>query len=1793
VHTRNVFIRTLATLFFAALCYGAADATVSVNKAYAVGGVSVTSINVGEAAVVTVNIQNSDTATPVSITSIADDISTMGGTTVLDTAPGSYGNTAGAACTGGVVTVAGSVATLTGGTIPQAMSSLVPGECSFFFTVYGNKVGLGQNTIQSAQIIASAPNSGSITQPLQIVGVTPGVTKVTPSQTVLLNNPQNMTFRITNPATNVDLTNTGFTINANSGQVAQITGFSSTCAGLSTATVFPVSLNNSTVPIAFTGGDVPASGTCTVTLISNATANAVVNTTFPSGSITNDQGVTNTAAPSIQMTYTNGAPNMLKSFNPTYIQPTGNLPNDVSQLKITLQNVLSGTALTTAGVTDDLTAAGLVIYGTPNASDTCGGTLTAAAGTATIQLSGATIPANSTCTILVNVTGTVVSAHTNTIPAANFTSDQVTSAAGPATAVLNVTNTGGGIAMSKTANGVGNTSAGVNTPVLIALTFTSLAGGTFTGGTFSDTLPTVPVVMQAYVDLTHQPSSTNCGPLPAIVISNGAASVTGSNLAIPTGNGTCTVAFYVSFPNTTGFVRSVTNSATGANFTGSSGAVGAGPATAVINELPTLTVQNYVSSSIGLINQTQTAAAEILDPSGTTDTNWTAVFPLNAGKVQLAPNPNFTFTGCPAGLSAANITIGANRESFTVGQAPGTIPSISATCVIGYTIIDEGGATGTFTPGTPTYTSTLTGNTAVNGTGTNSATFSTSNINVSKVFVPTNQIHAGATATTTIGLTVNGVFGGTTPTQANGVTLTDTLPANLFFAPSPNVNFTGCQQTGQPAPSYAIVAAPAAITFSNISLLTTGALPTTCTIDFDVTSSVLGNPANSIGAGSITSTSGITNASGVTASLTVLAGVELTKSFYPSASFAIGSTTYVRFEITNTESTSVLTDGSLTDNMPAQLTLASLTLGPAQPGETSCQGNITGTVGASTFVVNNLHVPAYVAPSPGQCVVYVPVQAATTAAPGAVSNTIGGAPGSGLLFPIEHLQNINSATSSTTLTPAPNLTLAKAFAPATIAVGGTSTLTITLNNTAAGAAPLSGIAFTDAMLPSNVTVAATPNASTTCGAGVVTAVAGANKVSLAGGSVGANVSCTVTVSVTSATAGIWIDSIPASRVTTVQGATNSNVATATLNVGNTSGVGIGKSFAPVNIPPNGTSVLTITLSNTGSSAVALSAVDVSDALPANITVASTPNASTTCAGGMVTAAAGATSVALAGAALAANASCTIAVSVAGSIVNTYTNTIPAGALTSAQGATNGAPASAQLTIGQPTLVVVKSSNPSGSSVSPGETIAYTVAISNTGTQALTNAHIADTLTNATLVPGSVTLNGASAADAIVSGGATFGSIPVGATDTIIYDAVVNLGAATGSLVTNTAQALGDQPCSGGSCTGTAAPNSVAPPILTAAKLIDGQQSESVVAGQTVTYTIAVANTGPSPAIGATLTDTLPAGVTANLGSVTLNGAGVAGATLSGQLLTVPLASVAAGTTSTVAFKATIAATAGAAANTASVSARGILSAVQSNVAMAHQVPPVIAVTKTAAQRVASVGDRVDFAITVASPNGVVYGGTTIVDTLPSYEAFASGTARVNGKPQEPTVHGHVLTWTEAGLTTPITITYATVILPGAPANGSLTNTVNVAAVAPGGGGYGRGSASAAVRIIGSNLGSCYPITGRVYLDAKGSGHFQDPDLGVPGVHIYIDDGENVATDAYGRYDFPCVPPGMHALRLDATTLPMGLILYDDRNIDSEKSSRRLVHHIYDTMIIEDINFAVTGRPVTPIANPEAGRTTGH
>lgn len=116
------------------------------------------------------------------------------------------------------------------------------------------------------------------------------------------------------------------------------------------------------------------------------------------------------------------------------------------------------------------------------------------------------------------------------------------------------------------------------------------------------------------------------------------------------------------------------------------------------------------------------------------------------------------------------------------------------------------------------------------------------------------------------------------------------------------------------------------------------------------------------------------------------------------------------------------------------------------------------------------------------------------------------------------------------------------FSPATIPVGGTARLTITIQNRPPPGKP-SGIAFTD-LYPTNLLNAAKPNVVNSCG-GTVVAVPGGNSLSLAGGKIGGKNSCTVSVTVTSTVVGTYLNS---SGIVTSTKAGSTGPATAMLTV---------------------------------------------------------------------------------------------------------------------------------------------------------------------------------------------------------------------------------------------------------------------------------------------------------------------------------------------------------------------------------------------------------------------------------------------------------------------------------------------------------------------------------------------------------------------------------------------------------------------------------------------------------------------
>ena len=119
--------------------------------------------------------------------------------------------------------------------------------------------------------------------------------------------------------------------------------------------------------------------------------------------------------------------------------------------------------------------------------------------------------------------------------------------------------------------------------------------------------------------------------------------------------------------------------------------------------------------------------------------------------------------------------------------------------------------------------------------------------------------------------------------------------------------------------------------------------------------------------------------------------------------------------------------------------------------------------------------------------------------------------------------------------PAPP-TISKVFSPTTVGTGVSSVLTITLSNQNATA--LTAAAFTDTY-PGGLINSATPSGTTTCGSGTVTAAPGGSSVALSGGTISANNTCTVTVNVTSNTAGAYTNTIAAGALSSSGG---SNVA---------------------------------------------------------------------------------------------------------------------------------------------------------------------------------------------------------------------------------------------------------------------------------------------------------------------------------------------------------------------------------------------------------------------------------------------------------------------------------------------------------------------------------------------------------------------------------------------------------------------------------------------------------------------------
>lgn len=228
----------------------------------------------------------------------------------------------------------------------------------------------------------------------------------------------------------------------------------------------------------------------------------------------------------------------------------------------------------------------------------------------------------------------------------------------------------------------------------------------------------------------------------------------------------------------------------------------------------------------------------------------------------------------------------------------------------------------------------------------------------------------------------------------------------------------------------------------------------------------------------------------------------------------------------------------------------------------------------------------------------------------------------------------------------------------------------------------------------------------------------------------------------------------------------------------------------------------------------------------------------------------------------------------------------------------------------------------------------------------------------------------------------------------------------------------------------------------------------------------------------------------------------------------------------------------------------------------------IALDKTVDRTSASAGDRLTYTVDVSNPSGSSLSAVDIVDTLPTGEVYAPGSALIDGHTQEPVVDGRTLTWTIPILSTGLkhTIVYAAIVYPNVPAGTILTNSATAGATIAGTRVIVNASANADVIVTEGALGDRSIITGRVFADNGHTGHFAHGDEGLAGVRVFLEDGTSATTDMQGRFSFPAVRPGMHVIRVDKTTLPDGM---------RRGTLQRLVHGVLDDGLMQDVEFGVS------------------
>ncbi|MGO4547813.1 hypothetical protein AB4Z29_23760 [Paenibacillus sp. 2TAB23] len=315
---------------------------------------------------------------------------------------------------------------------------------------------------------------------------------------------------------------------------------------------------------------------------------------------------------------------------------------------------------------------------------------------------------------------------------------------------------------------------------------------------------------------------------------------------------------------------------------------------------------------------------------------------------------------------------------------------------------------------------------------------------------------------------------------------------------------------------------------------------------------------------------------------------------------------------------------------------------------------------------------------------------------------------------------------------------------------------------------------------------------------------------------------------------------------------------------------------------------------------------------------------------------------------------------------------------------------------QPQISLVLSANTANATL--GDTVTYTVLVTNSGNvEAILN--LTDLLpAGTTFSDNSVVVGGVPQPGVSPVTGINVGSVPPGSTIPVTYSTIVTTLPSPQFLVNQASATYTYSPPDGRLLNGSAVSNTLSIPVSAPnVAVVKSTTAIDLALGDTITYSVAVNNSGIETINNVVLTDPLPGGAAFVPGSVTVNGTPVPGSPVSG----ISLGSIIASATVTVTFQLSVISipVSGQLGNQANVTfTSGVFSGnTISNVVNTPVYQPIISFAKSANSINATVGDTISYTINVSN-TGNYPGSVTVTDNIPAGTIFVANSVLVGGAP---------------------------------------------------------------------------------------------------------------------------------------------------------------------------------------------------